>query len=210
MAKSKKKKSVKAGTSKREAWEKRLKFIELLLQNGGNQTQAYKEAGFNSRTDSTACAAASRLLADAKVSAELERRRAEALDKAKLTSDEVLISMARALRFDPRKLYKDDGSMKAMQELDDDTALAIQAVEADEIVVGGKLLGITKKIKSCDRNAARDQAHKHFGHYKPLKTELTGPNGGAIQMQVMEIPDFDAAMARLLKTDGHQAGPARR
>jgi phage terminase small subunit len=161
------KKRVKAGTSKASAAHRRALFVEAYLRNGGNATQASIEAGF---PPISAGRNADRLMKDSEISAKIASRRAELLAAAEkltaITSEEVVLSMTRAVRFDPRKLFRPDGSMVPIYELDDDTALALQAIEVDEIKADGQLLGFTRKIKACDRNVAREQAHKFFGHYK--------------------------------------------
>ena len=153
---------VKAGTSQAAASNRRALFIEAMIANGGNQTQAAIAAGY---PEKSAHVRGAELVKDRKVAAELERRRAEAAEKAKLTADEVLVSLARALRFDPRKLFQPNGTLKPIAELDDDTALVLQSLEIDEILKERAVIGHTKKVKATDRNVAREQAMRHFGLY---------------------------------------------
>lgn len=196
MAKKRPKKRVKAGTSKAESAKRRALFVEEYISNGGNATQAAITAGFSPKG---ARAAASRLLTDNNIGAEVIRRRAELVEKAQLSSEETLRSMARAVKFDPRKLFapviggdgkpeKDEhGRMKMRRlevwELDDDTALAIQGVEFDEIKAGGFVIGQTMKLKACDRNVAREQAHKFHGHYQKDNDQL-----GTAVARIFKIP----------------------
>jgi phage terminase small subunit len=165
------KKRVKAGTSSRCAMHRKLLFVEAMLANGGNQTKSAEAAGFSA---AGAAVRGAELVKDRKVQEELARRRRELLDKAKLTSEEVLISMAHAVRFDPRKLYRDDGTLKAVHELDEATAMALTALEVTEESnpKGGKVT-VTRKLRWLDKNAAREQAHKHFGHYEKDNVQRT-------------------------------------
>lgn len=159
----KKVKRVKAGTRKAAAAERRRLFVEAMIENGGNATRAAIDAGFAPRS---ARVTGSQLLADPNIARVIAERVKEALDKAKLTSDEVLRNLACAVRFDPRKLYRDDGSLKDVIELDDETAMALAGIDVTEEFSnegeGRELSGYTKKIKWCDKNVARDQALKYF------------------------------------------------
>lgn len=86
--------------------------------------------------------------------AELARRQVAALEKAKIEADEVILSAARQIRFDPRKLVNGRGKPKGLHTLDDDTALAISAVEIGDLKV------------RVDRGTAREQLMKHMGLFK--------------------------------------------
>lgn len=173
------KKQAKAGTSKAAAELRKNEFAHAYIANGRNGTAAAIAAGCPPRG---AHVAAARLLKDAKVVEIIAQAVEKAAKKAEFTSEETILSMARAVRFDPRKLYAavlgDDGNpmvddkkrplMRMLEtwELDDDTALALQSVEYDEIKgERGVVIGQTTKLKACDRNTAREQAHKFFGHY---------------------------------------------
>lgn len=162
-----KRERVKAGTSRAAAAERRRLFIEAYIANGCNATAAAIAAGFPQRS---AHVRGAELVKDRKVAGELERRRAEGLAKAKLTADEVLASLARDIRFDPAKLYRPDGSLKKIHELDEDTRLALRSVEFEEITAGrgenAAVIGNTVKVKFPEKTAARDQAMRHFGLYE--------------------------------------------
>jgi phage terminase small subunit len=164
--------------------EQRIKlFVEALLSNGENVTQAALAAGFSPKS---AASQGSRLLKNVKVQQILDSRRAELLGKSQLTTERVLESVAQALFFDPRKLYRDDGTLKPIQELDDGTAMALAGLEIVEEYGpatdtelepqphGGGLkrshgrrvvTGYTAKVKWLDKNAAREQAAKMLGLY---------------------------------------------
>lgn len=168
----------KAGTS-RVADRRRL-FVEAYCANGGNATQAAITAGFSPRT---AKQQGSRLLTHVDVSTEVNRRRAESLAKAQeltnLTAAEVLSSLARDIRFDPAKLYREDGSLKPIHEMDEDTRLALRGAEIDEIALGRgeerTVVGHTTKVKFPEKTAAREQGMKHFGLYKRDNEQQPAP-----------------------------------
>jgi phage terminase small subunit len=161
----------KAGTSKAAAAQRRALFVEAFCENGGNATKAAITAGYSRKT---ARAQGSRLLTGVDVAKAIAERRAAMLVKAQaktdLTAEEVLRSLARDIRFDPAKLYNEDGSMKAIHELDEDTRLALRGVETLEEFAGRgddrELTGYTKKVKFPEKTAAREQGMKHFGLYE--------------------------------------------
>lgn len=173
----------KPGTTKQSAEDRRTLFVEAYLSNGQNITQAALAAGFSPKS---AASQGSRLLKDAKIQQVIDARRGALMEKAQLTTESLYLSLRQALFFDPRKLYREDGSMKSVPELDDDTAMALSAFEVfEEFGPAGTttemepqphggglkrqqrgLIGHTKKVKWLDKNAARDQAAKILGAYE--------------------------------------------
>ena len=151
--------------------QRRKLFVEAYLSNGGNATKAALAAGFSA---GSAAKQGHRLSKNASVRAEIDRRNAEVIEKAQqatqLTIERVLLSLAQALFFDPRKLYREDGSLKPIAELDDDTAQALAGFEVFEEFTGRgedrALAGYTKKVKWLDKNTAREQALKHLGAFE--------------------------------------------
>lgn len=77
---------------------------------------------------------------------------------AVVTRERLLREIGRLAFVDPRRLLHDNGSMRALHELDDDTAAAIASVEVDEY---GKL-----KYKLWDKGAAQEKLAKVLGVYE--------------------------------------------
>lgn len=161
------KKRNKAGTSADATNQRRAAFIEAYLINGRNGTQAAITAGFSAKT---AAAAASRLLNDSKISVLVAERTEIINTAAELTSENVMREIRRLALFDPRRLFKADGALVPIHELDDDTAAGIASLEQDEITEGfGKeavKIGVTKKIKLWDKVRALDMAAKNLGLFE--------------------------------------------
>lgn len=157
------KKAVKAGTSKQAAADRKAKFIESYITNGGNATEAAKAAGFSPKT---ARSQGARLLTDVDTIAAVAARRSALVEKFELTTERTLQEIARLAYFDPRKMYRPDGTLKGIHELDSDTAAAIAGMEVDEITAGENVIGVTKKFKHWDKNAALEKAMKHLGQYE--------------------------------------------
>lgn len=151
----------KVGTSKAaEKAAKEARFVEAYCANGGNATKAYTEAGYQAKNANVAAANAAALIRNHKVAEEIKRRRAESLTKAcektGIKAEEVVLSAARALMFDLRKLYP---------ELDEEAATALE-------LSGGKL--------KLDRGAAREQLMKHFGLYEKDNAQQPVPQSVSI------------------------------
>jgi hypothetical protein len=76
-------------------------------------------------------------------------------DLAQLTLDDLLRAAGALIVFNPKRLYCTDGSPLPLDQLDDATALAIQALEVYQQYEGsGEArvnVGVTKKIRQYDR-----------------------------------------------------------
>lgn len=191
MAGKKAKPRVKPGSSQDNADSRRKAFIEAYLTNGGNASQAAVAAGFSEKT---AGAAGSRLLKHVEVSTQIQQRRAKLAEKYELTTESVIRSLAQAVHFDPRKMFREDGSLKPIHELDDDTAAALAGFEVTEEKGSGddrgKVIGYTKKVKWLDKNTAREQAMKHLGLYledNKQKSPLEGISREALKSVVERL-----------------------
>lgn len=164
---------VKAGTSKVSAEDRRKAFAEAFLSNGMNATQAAIAAGFSPKT---AERQGSRMVRDVRVQTILDKRRTEIATKHELSTDEIMADMARALRFDPRKLFGQDGTFIPIHELDDDVALCLTGIET--VIVkgteGSETPLFVKKIKWESKATARDQALKVFGMYEKDNAQKSG------------------------------------
>jgi phage terminase small subunit len=179
-----------------DAYARKLRFVEALLLNDGNNTKAALAVGFSPKT---AAQQGSRLARSVEVKALLEQRRGEALAvaqaKTNLTVERVLESLARAVLFDPRKLVKADGTVVLPHELDENTALAISGMEFQVDKNTGKVTWA--KYKGPSRDMARDQALKHLGLFKEDNDQTVKPMAEAIQ-KLASIGPLKAAFAKRL------------
>lgn len=161
------KKRVKAGTSKAAAADRRARFIEEYLTNGGNATQAAIAVGFPKKS---AHVRGAELVKDRKVKELLDARRAESLavaqEKTHLTAEEVMASLARDLRFDPVRVFN-GGGLIPFEKMDEDTRRAIRGLSYD---AHGR-----PNIKFPEQTAAREQGMKHFGLYEADNKQKPAP-----------------------------------
>lgn len=148
-------KQINAGTSKLSAENKRKAFVEAFFVHNENITKAAVEAGFSEKT---AYQAGSRLLKDVRVSTEIAKRRTEIIAALELSTERTIKEVSRLAFCDPRKLVDENGRLKKLHEIDDDTAAAIASVEVD------KDGGI--KYRFWDKNSAIEKAAKVQGLYQ--------------------------------------------
>lgn len=80
------------------------RFVDLYLSLGFNATQAYKEAGFQVKSDAVACAAASRLLASVKVREYLAVRAKAMMDRTEGEQDRLMLTLTGAAFVDANEL----------------------------------------------------------------------------------------------------------
>jgi phage terminase small subunit len=132
---------------------KQQRFVDEYLVDI-NATQAAIRAGYSPRT---ADSMASQLLAHPAVGPAVRAALEARSQRTKITQDEVIERLAMIARMDPRKLYRPDGTFKAVHELDDETALAVASVEFTE--QGGK------KVRFWDKKGALELLGKHLGMF---------------------------------------------
>lgn len=142
-----------------------------------NATQAAIRAGYSVRT---ARSIGEENLRKPDISAAIQLARAEREERTHITQDRVLQELARIAFFDLRKLYREDGTLKAMHELDDEAAAVLAGVDVVETskasVEDGEVKytpEFTKKVKIPDKVGALALAMRHLGMLKD-KVEHSG------------------------------------
>lgn len=122
---------------------------------------------------------ASRLLRNAKVRALVERFELESADRLAITKDNIERELARIGFSDPRRFFREDGSLLLPGELGDNEAAALSSVEVFEEFAGQgearALIGYTKKVKFWDKKGALEALGAKFGI--GVKKIETGPPG---------------------------------
>lgn len=140
----------------------------------GNASEAYRQVYDCKRAKpETINRSAHTLLRKPKIGARIEELRSDAAKAVGLTVEKVLRHLNLGLDFDPAKLYKEDGTLKNVTEMDENTRMALAGMEIAEIAGG---IGYVKKVKWLDKNTVRDQAMKHFGLYKRDNEQRTPPD----------------------------------
>jgi len=127
---------------------------------GSNASHAYRAIYSTGRMSAKSInEEASHLLANPKVASRVAELRAPAMKAARLEIEEILCQLACVLRSDARRLFRPDGSLIPVHELDDATAAAISSIELDEE-------GRPKKIRLWSKTDAIDKAMRHLGLFE--------------------------------------------
>jgi phage terminase small subunit len=134
-----------------------------------NATQAAIRAGYSAKT---AEQQAYQLLQKTSVSAAIAAAQQKRAERTEITQDRVLLELSRIAFFDLRRLYREDGSLKAMSELDDDAAAVLAGVDVVETKGNAEVGGaagirhipeFVKKVKIPDKVGALTLCMKHLG-----------------------------------------------
>lgn len=160
--------------------KKEKQFIQEYLVDL-NATQAAIRAKYS---PATARQIGAELMTKEKIRDAIDKAMAERSRRTGVSVDLVIRELARIARFDPRRMFNDDGSPKLITELDDDTAAALAGFEVMEIYEGRgddrHFVGYLKKYKPADKKGALDSLAKHLGMFVE-RHEHSGPGGRPIQ-----------------------------
>lgn len=127
-----------------------------------NATQAAVRAGYSRRT---AVKIGSENLTKPDIAREIQRAMDERAARTGVTAERVLREIAAIAFLDIRKAFNTDGSMKPLDQLDDETAAAIAGLEVYEELdqEGVVVLGRVKKLKLSDKIGALTLLARHLG-----------------------------------------------
>lgn len=172
-----KKTNAKKETKKTQAHD--AAFVELYLATHPRNGKRAYLALHPKVKDATAEVEASKLLRKPKVSAMLEARTKELQQKLEVNTENVLRELGRLAFFDIRKLYDENGKLKAPHDLDDDTAAALASIESEELFEGRgedrEHIGTVRKVKIFDKNPSLANAMKHLGMFEKHNKQVTDP-----------------------------------
>lgn len=132
-----------------------------------NATQAAKRAGYSEKT---AASIGLENLSKPLIAAAIKKEIGKRERRVEMDMDWVMIQYKRLAAFDIRKAYDENGNLKPIRDLDDDTAAAISSIESEEIYSGGGIdranIGKLSKIKTYDKRAALSDVTKHLGGFE--------------------------------------------
>ena len=135
-----------------------------------NATRAYKVAYPNCKKDETASAAGSRMLGNVKVQEYIQEQQKEREERTKITQDMIVNELAKIAFLDISNLYNENGGLKNIQDIDENTRRAISSLETFEEFEGygedREKVGDTKKVKLIDKTKALELLGKHLGMFK--------------------------------------------
>lgn len=153
--------------------DKQKRFCEEYLVDF-NATQAAIRAGYSKKTaKEVGCQNLTKL----NIQNYISERKDAMTAKTEITVERVLAEYAKLAFFDPRKLFRDDGSPKAICDLDDETAGALAGLDVQETFEGEgnnkEFVGYTKKYKLANKQTALDSLAKYLKMFKEAPDEKT-------------------------------------
>jgi len=181
--------------------ERQRAFARAFVKNGGNAHRAALEAGYK---PGGAAAQGCRFAKNALVRAEIDKLRARVEAKAEeetgISLAKTLKALQRGVEFDARRLYNDDGSPKALSELDDDTAACIEGIESrdeygirdGERVITGRVI----KYKIAGRKGFVELAMRHFGAFAKENEQQGKAAAGAVTALLAQMRGSTLPIAR--------------
>jgi phage terminase small subunit len=169
---------------------KQNRFVLEYLANGMNATKAAISAGYSKRT---AASIGEENLRKPEIAKRLSEKVGIVMAKLDFSVDRVMQEIARLAFFDVAKLFEDDGSLKRIKDIDEDTRSVIAGLEVTEIFDGAQgeqrhVIGLMKKVKLSDRRAALDMLMRYHALYQD-KVEHTGKNGGPVEFVITRAYD---------------------
>lgn len=145
-----------------------------------NATRAYKAVYKSCRKDETANVNGSKLLRNTKVKEYIAEKQKEIQERNKITQDTIIQELAKIALFNIKDIYNENGTLKKVTELDDDTAKAISGVKILQ-KAGAMKISLSKtndeiplehipeqtvEFKTNDKTRALELLGKHLGMFK--------------------------------------------
>jgi len=150
-----------------------------------NVSQAMIRAGYS---ENYATRRASVLLENVVVQEYLQSLRDGIQNRASVNLERVLSEYAKIAFFDVRKLCDDNGEILPISQIDDETAGAIVGIEVATTSIGDDTVSVNiKKVRLSDKRAALDSICRIMGYNAPEKKELSGPDGGPLQIEGVDV-----------------------
>lgn len=146
--------------------DKQQKFVMEYLVDL-NATQAAIRAGYSAKT---AAGIGFENLTKPNIEAAISKQRQRLEKSTEITQEMVRRELGKIAFFDIRKAFKDDGELKRIVDLDDDTAAAIAGVDVlKKIISSGdkseSMELLTHKIKATDKKGALEILARHLGMF---------------------------------------------
>lgn len=143
--------------------DKQQKFVREYLIDY-NATQAAIRSGYSKKTVHVQ---GPRLLANVRVQEAIEKLKAKDAQKLEVTRERIIAEYVKLAFGDIRKAFNEDGTLKDITDLDDDTAAMVAGLDVEKKGLMGA--EVTKKVKLTDKRAALDSLCKVLGYNAPEK-----------------------------------------
>lgn len=96
----------------------------------------------------------------------ISERQNEISESNKITIDECVSILTKMVRFDIKDIYDENGVLKSIHDIPEDTRIAIESLETDEIFSEKMVIGYSKKIKTSSRRANAVELLKYLGAFE--------------------------------------------
>jgi phage terminase small subunit len=197
-------------------------FAQRVAEHG-NATRAYREAGFEFKSEAAASTAASKLLRNGKVLAYLEKLEKAACDAAMVTIESIAQGFARAESADITTILGPDGEILPPNQWPEAIRWCITRIEVEELTEyqpdpdpdqpkRKKMVGIGTKWKVWLEN--KTECRKVLAQWKRmLKSDEGGPrddeqSGGDRQPTKAPVGVLARIAALIASQEPHTSGPS--
>ena len=128
-----------------------------------NATQAAIRAGYSEKT---AYSIGCENLIKPDLQNRIQELKKEITERNAISVDTVVDQLTKILNISVKDCYDENGNLKSVENLADETAYAISEVSHDEIYADKNIIGRTTKYKYHDKLKAADMLLKILGGYK--------------------------------------------
>lgn len=163
-----------------------------------NATRAYKVAYPRCKKDETANAASSRMLRNVKVQEYISEKQQEIEERTEVTQDMVIKELANIAFFNIKNIYNNNGTLKTVKDIDEETIRAISSVKVlqkagamkininmegqDNEVPIEHIQEQTIEFKANDKVKALELLGKHLGMFNDINVNMKN----AIQVELID------------------------
>ena len=163
-----------------------------------NATRAYKVAYSRCKKDETANVNGSKLLRNTKVQEYLSKKQKEIEKRTEVTQDMVVQELAKIAFFNIKDIYSENGTLKQIKDIDDNTSRAIASVKtlqkAGSMKINVNMEGQDKEIplehideqtielKINDKVKALELLGKHLGMFNDVNVNMKN----AVQVELVD------------------------
>ena len=148
-----------------------------------NASKAALRAGYSPLAVRTI---ASKLLSKANISSEIRKKINERAARTRVTADRVLLEIALIGLFDLRDVFNEDGRLKRVVDMSEDTTRSLAGIDVMQRVVKddeGKYIERVIKVKTRDKIRALELMGKHLGMFRDIGDELPDLAGMIVEAQ---------------------------
>lgn len=163
-----------------------------------NATRAYKVAYKNCKSDLTARTNGSKLLTNTNIQSYISKKQKEIEKRTEVTQDRVVQELAKIAFFNIKDIYNDNGTLKQIKDIDENTSKAIASIKtlqkakgmkinvnlerADEEIPIEHIEEQTIEFKINDKVKALELLGKHLGMFNDVNVNMKN----AIQVQLVD------------------------